>query len=68
MSAYPVLDTRVIGQAESALGAISAPLLARTGTTFGQWLVRREPADRAPGDEADLADASGAALAAGGAT
>jgi hypothetical protein len=30
-------------------------------------LQRREPADGAPGDEADLADASGAALAAGGA-
>ncbi len=39
MSAYPVLSTQVIGQAESALGAISGPLLARTGTTFNQWLV-----------------------------
>jgi DNA-binding MarR family transcriptional regulator len=39
MSAYPVLSTQVIGQAESALGAISGPLLARTGTTFDQWLV-----------------------------
>ena len=39
MSGYPVLSTQVIGQAESALGAILDPLLARTGTTFDQWLV-----------------------------
>jgi DNA-binding MarR family transcriptional regulator len=39
MSAYPVLSTQVIGQTESALGAILGPLLARTGTTFNQWLV-----------------------------
>jgi len=36
---YPLLNTQVIGQAESALGAILDPLLARTGTTFNQWLV-----------------------------
>jgi DNA-binding MarR family transcriptional regulator len=39
MPAYPSLSTQVIGQAESALGAILDPLLARTGTTFRQWLV-----------------------------
>jgi len=39
MSGYPVISTQVIGQAESALGAILGPLLARTGTTFNQWLV-----------------------------
>jgi len=39
MQAYPSLNTQVIGQAESALGAILDPLLARTGTTFQQWLV-----------------------------
>ncbi len=39
MPAYPSLSTQVIGQAESALGAILRPLLARTGTTFCQWLV-----------------------------
>lgn len=39
MSAYPALSTQVIGQAESALGAILDPLLARAGTTFNQWLV-----------------------------
>src|SRR5215467_4865062 len=39
MPTYPSLNTQVIGQAESALGAILDPLLARTGTTFDQWLV-----------------------------
>ena len=39
MSAYPILNTQVIGQTESALGALLGPLLARTGTTFNQWLV-----------------------------
>jgi DNA-binding MarR family transcriptional regulator len=37
--AYPALNTQVIGQAESALGAILDPLLAHAGTTFHQWLV-----------------------------
>jgi len=39
MPAHPSLNPQVIGQAESALGAILNPLLARTGTTFNQWLV-----------------------------
>ena len=39
MQTYPSLNTQVIGQAESALGAILDPLLAQTGTTFQQWLV-----------------------------
>jgi DNA-binding MarR family transcriptional regulator len=39
MQTYPLLSTQVIGQAESALGAILDPLLAGTGTTFTQWLV-----------------------------
>ena len=39
MHTYPSLNAQVIGQAESALGAILDPLLARTGTTFRQWLV-----------------------------
>jgi len=39
MQAYPVLNTQVVGQAESALGAIFDPILARAGTTFHQWLV-----------------------------
>ena len=39
MSDYPPLNTQVIGQAESALGALLEPLLAGTGITFQQWLV-----------------------------
>jgi hypothetical protein len=39
MQAYPSLNTQVIGQAESALGALLDPILARIGTTFAQWLV-----------------------------
>jgi DNA-binding MarR family transcriptional regulator len=39
MPEYPPLSTQVIGQAESALGALLEPLLAETGTTFDQWLV-----------------------------
>ena len=39
MQTYPTLSTQVIGQAESALGALLDPLLARTRTTFSQWLV-----------------------------
>jgi DNA-binding MarR family transcriptional regulator len=39
MQSYPPLSTQVIGQAESALGAIFDPLLTRTQTTFRQWLV-----------------------------
>lgn len=39
MPDYPPLSTQVIGQAESALGALLEPLLARTGITFQQWLV-----------------------------
>jgi len=39
MPTHPSLNPQVIGQAESALGAILNPLLARTGTTFNQWLV-----------------------------
>jgi hypothetical protein len=39
MSDYPPLSTQVIGQAESALGALLEPLLADAGITFQQWLV-----------------------------
>jgi len=39
MQAYPSVNTQVIGQAESALGALLDPILARIGTTFTQWLV-----------------------------
>ena len=39
MQAYPSVNTQVIGQAESALGALLGPILVRTGTSFHQWLV-----------------------------
>ena len=39
MPSYPPLNTQVIGQAESALGALLEPLLADAGITFQQWLV-----------------------------
>ena len=39
MSSYPSLNTQVIGQTESALGALLEPLLVDAGITFQQWLV-----------------------------
>jgi DNA-binding MarR family transcriptional regulator len=39
MQTYPSVNTQVIGQAESALGALLGPILVRTGTSFHQWLV-----------------------------
>jgi DNA-binding MarR family transcriptional regulator len=39
MPDYPPLSTQVIGQTESALGALLEPLLAGTDITFHQWLV-----------------------------
>jgi hypothetical protein len=39
MTDYPPLSTRVIGETESALGALLAPLLAEAGLTFPQWVV-----------------------------
>ena len=39
MPDYPPLSTRVIGQTESALGALLAPLLAEAEMTFLQWVV-----------------------------
>jgi hypothetical protein len=39
MSEYPPLSTQVIGQAESALGALLEPLLASAEITFHEWLV-----------------------------
>jgi hypothetical protein len=36
---YPLLSTRLIGQTESALGALLAPLLAEADMTFLQWVV-----------------------------
>ncbi len=39
MPDYPPLSTQVIGKAESALGALLAPVLGEAGLTFPQWLV-----------------------------
>ena len=39
MPDYPLLSTRLIGQTESALGALLAPLLAEADMTFLQWVV-----------------------------
>jgi hypothetical protein len=39
VSDYPQLSTRVIGETESALGALLAPLLAEAELTFLQWVV-----------------------------
>ena len=39
MSSYPVLSTRVIGQAEKTLGAILDRQLAGTGLTEPQWVI-----------------------------
>jgi hypothetical protein len=39
VSDYPRLSTRLIGETESALGALLAPLLAEAEMTFLQWVV-----------------------------
>jgi len=39
MPDYPPLSTRLIGETESALGALLAPLLAEAELTFLQWVV-----------------------------
>ena len=39
MPDYPQLSTRLIGETESALGALLAPLLAEAEMTFLQWVV-----------------------------
>ena len=38
-SSAPTLNIQVIGQAESALGAILGPLLEQAAITFHQWIV-----------------------------
>lgn len=39
MSDYPQLSTRLVGETESALGALLAPLLTEAKMTFLQWVV-----------------------------
>ena len=53
MPDYPPLSTQVIGQAESALGALLDPLLAGTRITFRQWLVLTVTAGRGDGTGRD---------------
>ncbi len=51
MPAYPSLSTQVIGQAESALGAVLVPVLAAAGTTMQEWLVLTVTAASGPAAE-----------------
>ena len=39
MNDYPPLSTKVIGETESALGALLTPLLAEAGLDFLQWVA-----------------------------
>jgi hypothetical protein len=39
MPDYPPLSTRLVGETESALGALLAPLLAEAELNFLQWVV-----------------------------
>src|SRR5262245_3192236 len=48
------LNPQVIGQAESALGALLGPVLAEARTTFEQWVVLAVTADGSPVDHAQL--------------
>jgi hypothetical protein len=58
MPDYPPLSTRLIGQTESALGALLAPLLAEAEMTFLQWVVLSQTT-------ADAATGAGAATSPG---
>lgn len=53
-TAYQPLSPQVIGQAESALGALLGPVLAETGRSFEQWVVLAVTAGSAPVDRARL--------------
>jgi hypothetical protein len=48
------LNPQVIGQTESALGALLGPVLAETGTSFEQWVVLAVTVDGGPVDHAQL--------------
>lgn len=54
MPDYPPLSTRLIGETESALGALLTPLLAEVGLTFLQWAtlsvaITSDPCEGGPG-------------------
>lgn len=48
------LNPQVIGQAESALGALLGPVLAEADTSFEQWVVLTVTADGSPVDRTQL--------------
>lgn len=48
------LNPQVIGQAESALGAMLGPVLAEAGRSFEQWVVLAVTAGGTPVDRAGL--------------
>jgi hypothetical protein len=48
------LNPQVIGQTESALGALLGPVLTEARTSFEQWVVLAVTADGSPVDHAQL--------------
>lgn len=48
------LNPQIIGQTESALGALLGPILAEARTSFEQWVVLAVTADGSPVDHAQL--------------
>ena len=48
--AYQPLNPQIIGQTESALGALLGPVLAEAGRSFEQWVVLAVTADGSPVD------------------
>ena len=48
------LNPQVIGQTESALGALLGPVLAEADTSFEQWVVLAVTVDGSPVDHAQL--------------
>jgi chromosome segregation and condensation protein ScpB len=52
--AYQPLNPQIIGQTESALGALLGPVLAEAGRSFEQWVVLAVTADGSPVDRARL--------------
>ncbi|HXT94570.1 MAG TPA: hypothetical protein VN714_35505 [Trebonia sp.] len=53
-TAHQPLNPQVIGQTESALGALLGPVLAETRTSFEQWVVLALTADGTPVNHAQL--------------
>jgi chromosome segregation and condensation protein ScpB len=53
-TAIQPLNPQVIGQTESALGALLGPVLTEARTSFEQWVVLAVTADGSPIDHAQL--------------